>query len=54
MIVAYWHVDHPDRIELIEDSICPWLTANWVEKRPALPEEIEMYNNGICTYKAKE
>lgn len=54
MIIAWWHKEHPRRIELIDDSTLPWINANWIEKRPALPREIEMYNNGIYSYKIGE
>lgn len=54
MIIAWWHKEHPRRIELIEDDTLPWINANWIEYRPALPEEIEMYNNGIYSYKIGE
>ena len=50
MIIAWWHKDNPRGIELIEDSILPWINANWVEKRPATQEELEMYNAGIHHY----
>ena len=53
-IISWWHKEHPRAINIDTEENVPWITANWVEKRPALPEEIEMYNNGICTYKVKE
>lgn len=53
-IIAYWSKENPQVISLTEQSICPWLSANWVEKRPATPEEIEMYNNGKTIYLIKE
>lgn len=54
MIIAWWHKEHPWRIDLIEDDALPWINANWIEHRPALPAEIEMYKNGINSYKIKE
>lgn len=53
MIIARWHVDHPWRIELIEEEILPWRNANWIETRPATREEIKMYERGIVTYTIK-
>lgn len=54
MIIAWWDKEHPYLIDLTEDSILPWINANWLEKRPATEEEIEMYNNGIKFYRIKE
>jgi len=53
-IIAYWSKENPQVISLTEQSICPWLSADWEEKRPATPEEIEMYNNGKTIYSIKE
>lgn len=47
MIIAWWHKDHPQCIDLIEEDILPWSSANWIEKRPATEEEIKMYQAGI-------
>lgn len=47
MIIAWWHKDHPQCIDLIEEDILPWINANWIEKRPATEEEIKMYQSGI-------
>lgn len=52
-IIAYWHKEHPRAITIDKKDNVPWLTANWVEYRPAQKEEIEMYNKGICTYYIK-
>ena len=49
-IVVYWDKEHPRVLNITRYDICPWITANWVDSRPATPEEIEMYNNGICIY----
>jgi len=54
MIIAWWHKEHLRRIELIEDDALPWINANWIEHRQALPAEIKMYNNGIYSYKIGE
>ena len=54
MIIAWWNVERPWRIEIIEDDILPWINANWIEKRPATKEEIEMYKKGIVTYSLKQ
>lgn len=51
MIIAWWHKEHPECIDLIDEDILPWINANWIEKRPADSEEIEMYNKGIKHYK---
>lgn len=51
MIIAYWHIDHPWSISLIEEELLPVRNANWIEERPATPEEIEMYKKGISDYK---
>ena len=51
MIIAWWHKDSPWRIDLSDDEALPWINANWIEKRPADADEIEMYKNGIFTYK---
>ena len=50
MIIAWWDKDYPRFIELIDDDILPWINANYVEKRPATKEELEMYNKGIHHY----
>lgn len=42
MLIAWWHKEHPRAIELIEEDDLPWINANWVEKRPADKEEIDM------------
>lgn len=54
MIIAWWDKEHPHLIDLIEDSILPWINANWLEKRPATKEELEMYKKGIRTYRIKK
>lgn len=55
MIVAWWHIDIPQGINLEESTDgLPWSTANWIEWRPATQEEIEMYNKGIHHYIIKE
>lgn len=51
MIIAWWHKEHPELIELIDDEKLPWINANWIEKRPAFKEEIDMYNQGKKHYK---
>ena len=53
MIIAWWDKDYPRFIELIDDDILPWINANYVEKRPATKEELEMYNNGIRHYQIR-
>lgn len=54
MIIAWWDKDHPWRIDLSDDEALPWINANWVEKRPADEEEIQMYKRGIVTYSIKK
>jgi len=51
MLIAWWDKEHPELIDIIEDDILPWINANWVEKRPATQEEIEMYKKGKHFYK---
>ncbi len=53
-IIAYWHKEHPRAISLDLEENVPWLSANWVEHRPATQEEIDMYNKGIFNYFIKE
>lgn len=53
-IIAYWHVDHPRAVSLDKYGNVPWLSANWVESRPATKEEQKMYNKGIFNYIIKE
>ena len=50
MIIAWWHKERPQCIDLTDDSILPWINANWIEKSPASEEEIKMYNAGIRHY----
>lgn len=50
-IIAWWDKEHPNLIDLIDEDALPWINANWIEKRPADKEELEMYNNGIRHYK---
>lgn len=51
MIVAWWHKDIPQGIDLEESKDgLPWSTANWIEWRPATPEEVAMYKKGIKHY----
>ena len=50
MITAYWHRKHPDVIDLTEEDTSGW---NWIESRPATPEEEKMYERGICAYMIK-
>lgn len=51
MIIAWWCKERPELIELVDEDILPWINANWIEKRPATPEELELYNKGIHHYK---
>ena len=54
MIIAWWHKDFPQCIEIIDEDILPWINANWIEKRPADEKEKEMYKKGIRFYKIKK
>ena len=54
MIIAWWHKERPQCIDLTDDSILPWINANWIEKSPASDEEIKMYNSGIRHYVIKK
>ena len=53
MIIAWWDKNYPWRIDLSDDEALPWINANWIEKRPADEEEIQMYKRGIFTYSIK-
>lgn len=53
MIIAYWHIAIPQGIDLDEKDNIPFLSANWLEWRPATQEEIDMYNKGIHHYLIK-
>lgn len=50
-VIAYWYKEDPTRIYLIEKGVISWISANYLETSPASPEEIEMFNNGIHSYK---
>ena len=52
MIIAWWHKDIPQgKPEIIDSEILPWLSANWVEWRPATPEEIKEYKQKMKRWK---
>jgi hypothetical protein len=53
-IIAYWHKEHPRAIDLDLEENVPWLSANWVEYRPATQEEVEMYRKGVFNYFIKD
>jgi len=50
MIIAWWHIDHPRAVNIDDEENVPWLSANWVEWRPAQPEEIELHKQGKWGY----
>lgn len=54
MIIAWWTKEYPNSIDLIDEDALPWINANWIEKRPALPEEVEMYKKGTRHYYIKK
>jgi hypothetical protein len=53
MIIAWWHIDHPRAINIDYIENIPWLSANWVEWRPAQPEEVELHKQGKWGYFAR-
>lgn len=53
MLIAWWNKKQPDIISIIEENALPWNNANWIEKRPALPFEVQMRKRGIQTYHIK-
>lgn len=48
--IEWWHIDHPRAVNIDHKDNVPWLGANWVEWRPAIPEEIELHNQGKWGY----
>lgn len=54
MLIAWWHKEHPRAVNLIEDDTLPWINANWIEKRPADKDEIDMAKKGIYHYYVHE
>ena len=52
MIIAWWHKDIPQVIDLIEEDILPRINANWIEKRQATKEEIKIPASKAPVFKA--
>lgn len=54
-LISYNNIEKPAFVHIADyESTAPILSSRNYDIRPATPEEVEMYNNGIYCYKIKE